>query len=207
MYLKRLYDTEAPKEKFSIRTDVCSGCDRGKVVNAARDGVEDCPICGGDGKMKVAVPPVRGITVLRARSVQRFTQNLINGGLREGWLGMSGGRIHITAESGNLTYLIIRTPGAYCCHCDESVPGGGSPASAEESLTHVAQAHPEETCPDPQNPAGYRVENFYTGILEEGEPIETAAAKVMDKQVRQALIDRTQPYAAGGAKAGPRKEG
>lgn len=192
MYLKRIYDHGAPKEKWSTRTEVCTGCDRGKVVNAARDGVEDCPICLGKGKIKVAVPPVKGIKVLRAGRVQRFTQNFITGGLLEGWLFMGDGLIVLRAEPEALTYRVVRGPGAYCCFCDESVPGGQTKALADESLAHVAQAHSEEGIADPHHPAGYRVEAFYTTVLEKGEPIELPEAAAMDRKVRDEMAARTR---------------
>ncbi len=192
MQLKRIYDHDAPKEKWSTRTEVCKGCDRGKVVNADRDGVDDCPICGGDGQIKVAVPPVSGIKVLRAGRVQRFTQNFVNGGLQEGWLSMGDGRIVLHAEPENLTYRIVRVPGAYCCHCDEPVVGGLTPALALESMRHVAQAHAGEECADPHHPSGYRQENCYTTVLEKGESIELPEAAAMDRQVRDEMAVRTR---------------
>lgn len=190
MILKRIYDHEAPHEKRSIRTDICTGCDRGKVVNAARDGVADCPVCNGTGSIEVTVPPVSGVRVLRAGKVQRFTQNFLNGGLKEGWLSMGDGRITIADLSAPLTYQIVRVPGAYCCHCDEPVPGGQSPATAAESLEHVSQAHPGITSPDPSNPSGYRVENCYTAVLEDGDAIDSAEAAAMEGQVRLALAEK-----------------
>ncbi len=197
MQLKRLYDEQAPKKQWGTRLDPCRGCDRGKVVNAARDGVEDCPLCNGTGKMEVLVPPVVGVRILRAGRVQRFTQNLINGGLQEGWLGMAGGRITITAEPENLTYRIVRVPGAYCCHCDAPVPGGLTVALAAESLAHVAQVHPGDESPDPHNPAGYRVESCYGTVLEVGKPIELPAAAKMDRAIRDELAARAgQKYGA-----------
>ncbi len=192
MLLKRIYDHDAPKEKWSTRTEVCRECDRGKVVNAARDGVENCLVCGGDGKIKIGVPPVSGITMLRAGPVQRFTQHFINGALKEGWLSMGDGRIMLASDP-PLTYQIVRVPGSYCCHCDEAVPGGASLTAAEKSLQHVSQAHPGAASPDPTNPAGYRTENCYTVVLEEGsKPIDTKEATAMDKQVREALAEKVQ---------------
>ena len=192
MRLKRIYNHDAPKKQWSTRMEVCRECDRGKVVNAAGDGVENCLVCGGDGKMEIAVPPVRGIQVLRAGMVQRFTQNFINGALKEGWLSIGNGCMTINAIAGALTYRIVRVPGAYCCHCLESVPGGDSLAAAKESLQHVTQAHQGEDSPDPSNPAGYRMENCYTVVLEAGEPIDTAAAAKMDKGVRETLAAKTR---------------
>ncbi len=192
MQLKRIYDHDAPKEKWSIRTDVCRGCDRGKVVNASRDGVEDCPICGGDGQIKVAVPPVSGIKILRAGPVQRFTQNFVNGGLQEGWLSMGDGRLVLHAEPEALTYRIVRVPGAYCCHCDEPVEGGLTPEAAARTMAYVAQTHPGEECPDPHHPAGYRQENCYTTVLEKGGPIELPEAAAMDRKIRDEMAARTR---------------
>ncbi len=193
MYLKRIYDHTAPKKKWGTCTEVCKECDRGKVVNAARDGVENCLVCGGDGKIQVAIPPISGITILRAGSVQRFTQHFLDGGLKEGWLSMGDSRITLNAEPESLSYVIIRTPGAYCCHCDEAVPGGGSPEAVAESMAHVTQAHPGEEIADPHHPAGYRVENCYTTVLEKGgKTIELSEAAAMDRQVRDELAARTK---------------
>ena len=192
MQLKRIYDHDAPKEKWSIRTEMCRECVVGKVVNAAGDGVENCLVCGGDGQIRIEVPPVSGITVLRAGLVQRFTQHFINGALKEGWLSIGEGQIRLEATPEALVYRIVRVPGAYCCHCDEPVAGGASAAAVAKSMEHVTQAHLGAASPDPINPAGYRTENCYTAVLEEGAPIELEEATAMDKQVREALAEKVQ---------------
>jgi len=114
-----------------------------------------------EGKViEVKAGAVRGVIVKRAdHGTQKFTQKYLDAGLEEGWLSMSGGKITISnLEGDDLAYEIVRKPGHYCCHCDMSV--GGSKGGAK----HCNEQHSGIASPDPGNPSGYRLDNFYSTV-------------------------------------------
>ena len=49
MYLKRVYNREAPADQWSTRIDDCSKCDRGFKIRFTKDGkpldITPCPEC------------------------------------------------------------------------------------------------------------------------------------------------------------------
>jgi len=105
-------------------------------------------------------PKVKGIKVLHAGDEHHFSPRLIEGGVSEGWLSMSQGKIIIHGEGGDVAYKIVRAPGYYCCHCNAKLDDGGATARA-----HLA-THKAKKSPDVNNPAGYRKDNFYAGVKE-----------------------------------------
>jgi hypothetical protein len=144
---------------------------------------------------------VRGIRVLRASERQHFSPGLIDGGIREGWLSMGQGRLTLHGEAGDVVYQLVRTPGAYCCHCDARIEDASVLVAPgfTRGRQHVAQAHPGVASPDPTSPAGYRVESYYTGVnLSGAVDVQTPAeAAALDKQIRDALVEKLrQKYGA-----------
>jgi len=89
---------------------------------------------------------------------QNFSSGLVDAGLREGWISLSKGKITLHTRPEELIYTIDRTPGRYCCHCDEKLPDD---ATGEMARSHVAAEHEGEKSPDPQNPSGYCMLNHY----------------------------------------------
>ena len=157
MLLKRLYDHDAPKKEWVVQEEECKTCSgKGKVVNNALDGVENCPDCEG-GVRKRSIPPVSGVEVLRAGSVQQhFSPHLIEGGQGEGWLSLVENELVVNGVNKRLTYRVLRMPGYYCSHCGERLLDGGRTAAA-----HVQGKHSGEKSPDASSPGGYEKINFY----------------------------------------------
>jgi len=171
MMIKRLYDYEAPKDKWR-QTDVpCESCGgQGVVVNIAGTGVVPCGLCTppavagvasarGTGLRSLMVPPVFRVEVRNLTPVQQFSPRFIARGSSEGWLVMGHGKITI---GDGTSYKIVREPGLYCCHCQVALD------TADAAQRHVARAHHGIASPDAQNPSGYRRDNFYTGARVEG---------------------------------------
>lgn len=131
-------------------------------------------------------PVVSGVKVLRAGKAQNFSPSFIEGGAAEGWLSMAQGRITIHGADGDIVYVIARAPGMYCAHCEQKLDGAG------EAKTHIDSRHGGDKSPDPLNPAGYRVDNFYACVNAAGsvDTLTQAEAQEMRKGVRDALLKR-----------------
>lgn len=106
------------------------------------------------------------VEVLNAKDDQNFSPKIVMKGMVEGWLTMAGDKITILAKPENVVYDVIRKPGAYCCHCGEELEQGEAfnedGSKTTPGATHVKQKHAGATSPDPNWPAGYKVENHYT---------------------------------------------
>lgn len=136
-------------------------------------------------------PRVIGVKMLRAGRVQHFSAGFLDGGQGEGWLIRTADAVTIRATTGPVVYRLIRGPGAYCCYCEAAIPDAGT--LLEPGLTigrkHVLSQHGDALSPDPTNPAGYRVEHHYTGVLV-GDTVEATTpeeAAQMERGVRDAL--------------------
>lgn len=132
---------------------------------------------------------VKGVKVMRIdKGVHHFTETFINAGLVEGWLSMGGGKLTMTADDGEkVSYRIIRTPGIYCCHCDLKLGGhrdGNGPdnKNAQTYLEHVA-TH-KKASPDPNNPSGYRDDNFYCCVNEDKKIIGADAKDLAELEAK-----------------------
>lgn len=108
-----------------------------------------------DGVVLQALPgAVTAVRIQHAGPVQKFTPALLDGGKAEGWLSMDGSTVTLHSEDGPVLYVIDRPPGTYCCFCNQ--PCRSSP----DAQVHVEREHTLPS-PDPQNPHGYRRDNFY----------------------------------------------
>jgi hypothetical protein len=98
---------------------------------------------------------VSHVRVLRAGRVQKFSTKFIEQQLGSGLLSIGQGKVTIRTapEESDLVYQIVREPGLYCCHCEQKQ------GDSQEAQKHVA-GH-KEPSPSPENPAGYRKDNFY----------------------------------------------
>jgi len=129
-------------------------------------------------------PVPAGVKLIRAGSRQNFSQGFIDGGLAEGWLAIGGGKLTFTTDKGPVVYTIARQPGMYCCTCEQKLDDSRS------AQMHVA-AH-KGASPDPCNPAGYRVDNFYA-CMKATDPVNAMSkdeAVKADKKIRAALIEK-----------------
>lgn len=160
--LKRLYDHDAPAERWGAIAQECRDCNGRRRVIAANDDVVDCPTCGGNGHVDRRVPPVRGVAIQVASGpVHHFSERFIHGGVAEGWLAFADGRVTIRNDVGDdAVYRITRGPGWYCCHCDAQL------ANSKEGALHVARTHRGAASPDPNNPSGWCRINHYVGVKE-----------------------------------------
>jgi hypothetical protein len=100
-------------------------------------------------------PKVSGVNILRHGKTQKFSPRLVQGGLSEGWLEITGDTITINGKNKKLVYRIDTNPGYYCCFCNASV-GDSSGATV-----HLSKEHKGKKSPDKSNPSGYRKDNFY----------------------------------------------
>jgi hypothetical protein len=110
---------------------------------------------------------------------QNFSGRLVDAGLADGWLAISGTRLTIKTDGEPLGYTIVHPPGVYCCH--DGKPIALSQRARDERLrdpTHAKLAASEaraylekhgfagKASPDPQNPSGYRVADHYECVLD-----------------------------------------
>jgi len=136
-----------------------------EVTRAAAELIQARMLSEADVKGKasdlVRRPPVFAIKILSAGPRQNFSENIIQLGMVEGWLTAGQGKIILhDADGQNHAYRIERLPGHYCCYCGMSLDGGGR-------KKHVKADHRNEKSPDPNNPSGYRRDNFYACVKEE----------------------------------------
>lgn len=94
------------------------------------------------------------VQVKRAGTVQKFTPGFVNTGLLEGWVALDGRKLTLRTRP-KLAYRIVRTPGRYCCTCEQEL------ASEADARAHLQADHPGVESPDPQNPSGWRVDDFF----------------------------------------------
>jgi len=78
-----------------------------------------------------------------------ITRRAFDRALQEGWLTVQGNVLEI----GGKRFNILRSPGTYCCHCGKRV--------TDDPKAHVARCSQGTPSPDPHNPSGYEVIDFY----------------------------------------------
>ena len=105
---------------------------------------------------------VTHVDVLRHDKEWRPSINIVNEGLRMGWLRREPDAYVIVTGEGkeDLRYKIVAPPGTYCCHCGEPLNG------ANVAQAHVLAEHGGKESPSANNPAGYAVHNFWMCELE-----------------------------------------
>ena len=94
------------------------------------------------------------IKVIRSGPRQRFSDGLVGGGILEGWVALKGNTLTLLTKP-RLRYRVERTPGWYCSHCGEELPG------SPEARAHVETEHGGKKSPDPSKPAGYERIHYY----------------------------------------------
>lgn len=114
---------------------------------------------GKDIMLSVGVPICVGVHLRRAKTKWNLSPDLIMKSQQEGWMKLEGDTLAVTHSEGVLRYKVIAPPGYYCCHCGAALSEGGTTAQL-----HVANHEAES--PDPQNPSGYKRNNFYACELE-----------------------------------------
>jgi hypothetical protein len=105
---------------------------------------------------------------------QNFSGRLVDAGLADGWLSISGTRLTIKTDAEPLGYAIVHPPGYYCCHDGKEIklsqrarderlrdPTHAKLAAAEARAYMEKAGFAGKASPDPQNPAGYRVIDHY----------------------------------------------
>lgn len=86
---------------------------------------------------------------------QNFPTQTVARGKAEGWIQIDGDTLKVVGLDKTLEFKIVRTPGHYCCHCNEYT------MDSKSSQVHVDAAHRGEKSPDGNNPAGYRRDHFF----------------------------------------------
>jgi hypothetical protein len=88
--------------------------------------------------------------------LRKFSPNLIQGGIMEGWLELSPTHVTFKTPGGPIKFKITRTPGYFCCYCGKAVNDGA------EAREHIQAEHPGAgPSPDRNNPHGYGCDNAY----------------------------------------------
>lgn len=105
-------------------------------------------------------PKVSGIRILRSKSRQHFSPDLVEKAEAEGWMSMKDGRITLHDENKPVVYRVVRTPGYYCCHC------GAPMAEGSAARAHIDKEHAKKKSPDVQNPSGYERINYFDCVKE-----------------------------------------
>jgi hypothetical protein len=107
------------------------------------------------------LPKVKGIDLLSLGQSPNWnvSPNLLNSGLRDGWLSLKDGVLTLHSQNkGDVRFNVVRNPGYYCCHCGMHLEDS---ASARE---HVAEEHAGEESPDRNNPSGYELASYYACV-------------------------------------------
>ena len=99
--------------------------------------------------------PIAHVELVEARERENLPTAFVDRAVLEGWATLDRGKLVLHAKP-KVTYTILRGPGRYCCHDDT-----GPFESAEAAAAYVAANFDGADSPDPDNPAGYRVDNFY----------------------------------------------
>ncbi len=108
--------------------------------------------------------PLDHVKVLDAPPKQNFSPGYLEGALAEGLISISKGVIEFHTVP-PVSYAIVAQPGVYCCHDGAKLDGGNEIAQA-----YVSEHFPNEPSPDPENPAGYRYDNFFACELISSAP-------------------------------------
>lgn len=101
-------------------------------------------------------PQVVGVEVLSLGSTpnQHFSTDLVVSAIAQGWMVPSAGKLTLKGANMTVPYKLLRKPGYYCCHCKAALDSGTGKA-------HVEAEHDGELSPDPANPSGYEMINYY----------------------------------------------
>lgn len=121
---------------------------------------------------------------------QNFSTRLVNTGAREGWITIASGQLILNTRPEELVYVVMRGPGRYCCHCKERLEDD---ALGEQARAHVGQLHKGVLSPDPENPSGYCVLNYYECVLN----AEQHARWSLTRDVEGHLSRGGMPYKGG----------
>ena len=141
--------------------------------------------------------PISHVEILHAGPVQRFSPQFLQNGQAEGWVGISKGKITIDAKPDPVVYQIKRAPGVYCCHCGQRLPAGAAQDQSGQFLPppHVAEKHKGAVSPDPENPSGYRQENYYTCTKEGATEAEVKATLEREAKLKQGAMEKMKKEA------------
>lgn len=137
------------------------------------------------------LPKIASIEVQRATKFWNVSAGIVERGLQEGWLTLGDGRVTLKTEDhlDNVVYKILRVPGHYCAHCGEKIEDDGRGTQAR---AHLAERGHPAASPDPNNPSGWRRDEFYACQLESGteakpDPESVAEARTMFRRLRTFL--------------------
>jgi hypothetical protein len=95
------------------------------------------------------------LKVLKITPIQKFSPRFINAGLDGGYLSFTKEKITLTSKPNDLVYNVKETPGFFCCFDNERMANGTA------AQAYILENFPGQKSPDPQNPSGYRKDNFY----------------------------------------------
>lgn len=89
---------------------------------------------------------------------QHFSRPLIEAAIAEGWATLSRGSLILHVQPEELIYSVKRMPGRYCCHCSDKLLDD---ATGEAARKHIVLSHSGLISPDPSNPSGYEMIDYY----------------------------------------------
>lgn len=103
------------------------------------------------------------VKVLKAGPQQKFSPEMVQKGVREGWLEFTKDHITVKAVNGEVRYRIVREPGHYCCHCGVTLEDANQFAAPglSKGRKHVLDEHGSAPSPDRNNPSGYEKLNAF----------------------------------------------
>ena len=175
MEVKKFYDVIAPDGTVLDRDKVLNSPEAKSIIAdfEAQNVWDKVPIQVVSAAMIFKALHLRGIIselkvrpvvqVSRLSAQQRFSPKFLEAAEAEGWLKLSGSEGVIHTTDGELPFTVKREMGRYCCHCSEKLPDDWNGAAARR---HVAAEHSGKKSPDPENPSGYVMRNYYECELE-----------------------------------------
>ena len=98
--------------------------------------------------------PLAGVEVLDARDEENVARSAVDRWILDGVASLDRGKLVLHSKP-KLTYAIVRWPGRYCCHCYAPLD------NENEARAHLEDEHDGAESPDPSNPAGWYVADYY----------------------------------------------
>lgn len=106
-----------------------------------------------------------------ANPKQNFHLHQIETYQKQGVVEIGKDAITLKCLNGDFKFAINQEPGIYCLLDDKKWPLDGEDVPqkmrGQVARDHIAAKHKGKASPDPENPAGYRVQRYYATTLEQ----------------------------------------
>jgi hypothetical protein len=98
--------------------------------------------------------PLASVEILDAKDHENVARSAVDRWIFDGVASLDRGQLVLHSKP-KLTYEIVRWPGRYCCHCYAPLD------NEAEAVAHLDEEHKGKKSPDPNNPSGWYVADYY----------------------------------------------